>query len=504
MAKSKQMMEIDHSTGINGAESNEYQRKWTKEQWEERVKKGESNYDMTRIHLNFEITKGGKIQAIDKSKTVEQKLEESLAARGIKNPNKRDNVKREQNIFAKIVLGGSTEQMRRLAFGNQDVDFFKQRDNSHIVRCKEIEDWAVDSYNFIARHFGEDNIISFIVHLDETNPHIHCSLVPVDENTNRISWKNVFGKNPRESSNIFNSLHDAYAEEVNAKYGLERGDSVKLTGAKHISNEQHKIELTKQIISLEEKKLSLQEEIDELRKDLKQVRTAIKGLNTMLTKLNVKRDDVQEKIETITAQHEDGSLSDEEFNILLHELHLRLDKLEEDIEDKTNKLAEKEKELLKKQQDLEIIKKQLYKGSSDYLKFRGARTEEDKKFQPKYESLLKACAYEDYQKEFSNVIAPSLMDYQMDKVEQQAPVTSELLDNADEVMQCALLFMQGYVEAATSVFPGGGGGASSDLPWRDKDDDDNLWARKCFNAAVNLSRNSSSGQSQKQSRGRKR
>lgn len=500
MAKNKQVLDIQSSSGIDGDLSNEEQRKWDKNKLEDKGKEWLRNYDPSRVHLNFEVTKGGKIQPIDQSKPIWRKYLDNLEQRGIRNPKRKD-----QRRVAMIQLGGSTEQMRRLAFGNQDVDFFKQRDNSHIVRCKEIEDWAVDSYNFIARHFGEANIISFYVHLDEKNPHIHCTVVPVDEDKKKVSWKSVFkGYYISDYSNYTSLLHDKFVEEVSKKYGLERGDSVKKTGAKHISADKYRENLSQEIISLEEKKLSLQEEIDELRKDLKQVRTAIKGLNTMLTKLNVKRDDVQEKIETITAQHEDGSLSDEEFNILLHELHLRLDKLEEDIEDKTNKLAEKEKELLKKQQDLEIIKKQLYKGSSDYLKFRGARTEEDKKFQPKYESLLKACAYEDYQKEFSNVIAPSLMDYQMDKVEQQAPVTSELLDNADEVMQCALLFMQGYVEAATSVFPSGGGGASSDLPWRDKDDDDNLWARKCFNAAVNLSRNSSSGQSQKQSRGRKR
>lgn len=167
-------------------------------------------------------------------------------------------------------------------------------------------------------------------------------------------------------------------------------------------------------------------------------------------------------------------------------------------------LRKVEAELLKKKEDHQILKKQLYKDSSDYLKFRSARTEEDKKFQPKYESLLKACAYEEYQEAFSNVIVPSLMDFQMEKIEENAPIIPELLDNAEEVMQCALFFMQGYVKAANSVFPGGGGGVSSDLPWRDKDDDDARWARKCFDAAVNLSRNSSSDMSQRQRRGKRK
>lgn len=32
----------------------------------------------------------------------------------------------------------------------------------------------------MAKRFGEDNIISFYVHLDEKNPHCHCTLIPVD------------------------------------------------------------------------------------------------------------------------------------------------------------------------------------------------------------------------------------------------------------------------------------------------------------------------------------
>nr|WP_302395323.1 hypothetical protein [Phocaeicola coprophilus] len=33
---------------------------------------------------------------------------------------------------------------------------------------------------------------------------------------------------------------------------------------------------------------------------------------------------------------------------------------------------------------------------------------------------------------------------------------------------------------------GGGGGSQSDLPWRDKDDDDLQWARRCARAATLL------------------
>ena len=31
---------------------------------------------------------------------------------------------------------------------------------------------------------------------------------------------------------------------------------------------------------------------------------------------------------------------------------------------------------------------------------------------------------------------------------------------------------------------GGGGGSQSELPWRDKDEDDLLWAKRCARAAI--------------------
>ena len=50
------------------------------------------------------------------------------------------------------------------------------------TRKPEIEKWALDMYKFMSDKYGEDNIAAFIVHLDETNPHIHCTLLPVVDN----------------------------------------------------------------------------------------------------------------------------------------------------------------------------------------------------------------------------------------------------------------------------------------------------------------------------------
>ena len=63
MGERKQVMDMRSNTdGISNAESNEQQRKWTNNLWDKKAKDSLANYDPSRAHLNFEVTKGGKVQ----------------------------------------------------------------------------------------------------------------------------------------------------------------------------------------------------------------------------------------------------------------------------------------------------------------------------------------------------------------------------------------------------------------------------------------------------------
>ena len=44
-----------------------------------------------------------------------------------------------------------------------------------------IREWAVDTYKFACRKWGEENVIGFSVHCDETNIHAHVLTVPVEQ-----------------------------------------------------------------------------------------------------------------------------------------------------------------------------------------------------------------------------------------------------------------------------------------------------------------------------------
>lgn len=136
--KCKQVLDVQVSKGITTAQSNEHLRNRSEKAAEYAMKKG--NYDPTREHLNFEIV-NGKVRPVDKSRSIPDRMADSLRQRGIKDPNE-GLVEPKYRTVVNIILGGSRELMRQLAFGKQDVDFEQGADNSRIVRKPEIEQWA--------------------------------------------------------------------------------------------------------------------------------------------------------------------------------------------------------------------------------------------------------------------------------------------------------------------------------------------------------------------------
>ena len=53
------------------------------------------------------------------------------------------------------------------------------------------------------------------------------------------------------------------------------------------------------------------------------------------------------------------------------------------------------------------------------------------------------------------------------------------ISNAQELTDMADSIFVGLLAAQEVNMGSGGGGSQSELPWRDKDDDDLKWARKC-------------------------
>ena len=152
--------------------------------------------------------------------------------------------------LARLIFGGNRERTLEMAFGTQDLKLDKDSDNSHIHRCKEVEQWALDVYKWCCRRYGKENIIGFQVHLDETSPHIHALIVPVGVRPKSgrecVMWSAKFGKNKYEYGSILKEMHTSLYEEVGRKYGLERGDSVEGRNIQHLNKRDYIRKLTKE------------------------------------------------------------------------------------------------------------------------------------------------------------------------------------------------------------------------------------------------------------------
>ena len=85
-------------------------------------------YDPTRVNLNFEVGRGGVIKPVNKQYSIVQRFKDNLRNRGIEDPNeikRKKGLEPNRNTVANIILGGSRDQMHKLAFGDQQIDLAK-------------------------------------------------------------------------------------------------------------------------------------------------------------------------------------------------------------------------------------------------------------------------------------------------------------------------------------------------------------------------------------------
>lgn len=72
-----------------------------------------------------------------------------------------------------------------------------------------------DCTEFFAERYGKENVVSAVVHLDESTPHLHFNLMPVTDG--RLCAKELFDRA------ALRELQTNFYEVVGKKYGLKRG-----------------------------------------------------------------------------------------------------------------------------------------------------------------------------------------------------------------------------------------------------------------------------------------
>ncbi len=461
-------MDIRASKGITVGQSNEHQRRWSEKGWDSAVSTG--NYDRSREALNFEIKKGGIVSSVDKRKSIPQLMAENLAERGIKDPNEGRETPKYRTVV-NFILGGTRERMLEIAFGNQKVDLAKGADNSHIKRSPDIERWAQDMYRFASDKWGEENIVAFIVHLDETNPHAHMTLLPIDKDK-KFAFKKMFaGKDKYEYKEIMLALHDELAK-VNEKWGLKRGNSIAVTGAKHRTTEEYRRDLTEQCTTLEGQIEENKKILKQLYDDIRFAEKRVKGLTTMTLNLEQRKEELEKEIATVNEELKNGKGNSEE-------LHERIKKLDNDLQKVLDNLADKQAKLEHANEQLDELKslkdktKELTNQYQQQLRASTTNLTQQVRFR------LADVLLDDIIRDFK-MILPTLSPGTKESL--NASLLQDMAERGEDIIKCATFLYANLVDQATNFAKGhGGGGGGSDLPWGRKDDeDDRAWARRCL------------------------
>ena len=219
-----------------------------------------SNVDPTRTHLNREL--------VQLPKGVTER-DEAIAHR-IKSAGIKRKITPDQVRAIRVMLSGTHEDMMKI-----------QQDG-------RIDEWCDDSMQWLHKTFGKENTVSAVLHMDETTPHIHATIVPIvmGERRKAKQKKQTEGKRTYRkktdaarlcADDVLNrdrlvAYHDDYAK-VMERYGLQRG--VRGSEARHTTTAQYYRDLKRQTGELETDVQQLQSEKKAAEKRLLQIKREI-------------------------------------------------------------------------------------------------------------------------------------------------------------------------------------------------------------------------------------
>ena len=498
----KQAMHVEVGKSFGTAEANENERHWNDDKIDRKNQDPTNHYDKTRMKLNFEIGPDGKVHPLGyQEKSLEVRLQERLTELGWK-PFKPDS-KIQPNCYAKFIFGGNHDRTLEMAFGTQTVNLDKGADNSHLQRCPEIEQWAKDVYDWCAKRYGQENIIGFQVHLDESSPHIHALIVPVGQRAKSgrecVMWSAKFGKSRYEYGHILREMHTSLYEEVGSKYGLERGDSIEGRNVSHLSKRDY---------------------IRKLSKDAKQAEKAVKGLQTMIRKLEREMLADRNRLKEIDEALASGKITLDRYEEQKADIQKLITEYQEKLEDKSNKLHAKEHELEQLTKDAAKARSVIQPFRNHKVDFTPPQITEKvplfgtdkwierqnrliaKQFTEivrKVESLYRNDAARQVEATQRNVLADYGELYQLRKevktlIENNDGLKSTLETMLDQLANPSLrskIFaiadaLAGGTPAAISSGGGGGGNSDSDLRWdgRRPDEEEEAYRKRCLKTAI--------------------
>lgn len=220
-------------------------------------------------------------------------------------------------------------------------DITKESEEMQIEALKE-------AYEELKEMYGEENIISAVIHVDETTPHLHCDFVPLTKRGN-LSAKDVIGdkKKMRRTQEKF---LEAMQERVpRAKFARLEPEKAQFNGLDQKLYE-------KMTASIKEREDKLCDREDYIEDQEIKLENKEEQLNQLKETLEAKENEIRAR-ERQVEKDEDGivfdrdALMDKEQRLAERAQELRGQ--EEAIAETANKLADKTRELNLRAEDLD-------------------------------------------------------------------------------------------------------------------------------------------------------
>ena len=166
-----------------------------------------------------------------------------------------------------------------------DGEFFKG------MRAWEQRAYFEDCARFFMEKYGYENMLSAVVHVDETTPHMHLNFVPI--NDGRLSSKSLFDRQKLAQ------LQTELWEQVGKKYGLQRGKEN--SQAKHITAAEHKAKVIVQ--SAKQKRDEIDRQTERKQAELDELSQTVKAVTQATGKpIPKKKKDIEREIAELRAK----------------------------------------------------------------------------------------------------------------------------------------------------------------------------------------------------------
>ena len=414
------------------------------------------NADADRTHFNREL-----VRFPDGVSNRTEAIQHRIDTAGL-----RRKVGKNQTKVIRVILTGTHEQMMKIANGGR------------------LDSWIDANLKWLRDTFGEDNLVSCVLHMDEKTPHLHATVVPIVTGE-RVRRKREGEKKyetksgPRLSADDVmrrTKLHEyqnSYAAAMKP-FGLQRG--IVGSTAKHQANSDY---YGQQVIRYEEDIVKLQADVEKAqegrntilawfgkgdlaraKKELTDKDRLIAELNKQIKELQVEKARLQERHKSRIEKLRNGYQKEIEAAIHRAEAAERQLKEKDALIDRQRKQislldrkANPQRYSLSSGAELVRVNVSNYRNPSLHIWTRvGEELFENIKFQIDYDTAQKHFNGEITDEEFVNAV--------FDPQEQVNGKQAELLGAV------FTLAAGGSAEAHVGT---GGGDSSSELPWRDKD-----------------------------------